>query len=150
MTKISRKKLEPNTDEYLRDQLWKAVTLLEDKTQVKEFLRDILTRTEITMLSKRLQAVKMIDEGYTYRQISKGLNMSESTIGKLHNWFDAFGSGYRNVIERLQKIENQKDGFPKKYITPASSRAALGIWVGAGKATVQVYKKYKKRKSAKS
>lgn len=150
MTKISTKKLEPNTDEYLRDQLWKAVTLLEDKSQVKEFLRDILTRTEITMLSKRLQAVRMIDEGYTYRQISKGLNMSESTIGKLHNWFGTFGGGYRNVIERLQKTEKRTKNYSHRSLIPASSRAAIEVWKGVGKGALRVYKKYKKRRSAKS
>lgn len=149
MTKISRRILEKNTDEYLREQLWKAVTLLEDKSQVKEFLRDILTRTEITMLSKRLQAVKMLKEGYTYHQISKGLNMSESTITKLHSWFDAFGNGYRNVIEGLQKIEKDKDKLPKELLAPARSRIIAGVWTGAGQEALKVYKKYKKRRSIK-
>jgi TrpR-related protein YerC/YecD len=150
MTKISRIKLEPNLESELRNQLWKAITLLEDKTEVKEFLRDLLTRTEITMLSKRLEVIKRLKEGYTYSEISKQLNVSESTITKLHNWFEAFGEGYRKVIERLQENEIRiaRRSVPNNSITPRSSRQATQVWVGAGKAVYKVYKKRRKRKSA--
>jgi TrpR-related protein YerC/YecD len=147
MTKVSKKQLQRNIDAYLQEQLWRAITLLGNKQQVKEFLRDILTNTEIVMLSKRLQVIKMLEEGCTYKQISKALNMSEATINKLYNQYNLFGAGFKNIIPKLQKIESSVKKH-KKSIIPASSRAAINFWVGSSKALTKVYKSYSKQRSA--
>lgn len=108
MVKVSRRKLSPKKRGQLVDQLWKSITLLDNKKEVGEFLFDILTRTEIQMLSKRLETVKMLEEGYSYEAIRKELSVTDSTIAKMHNWYEAFGSGYKKVIARLHRIEREQ------------------------------------------
>jgi TrpR-related protein YerC/YecD len=148
MTKISRIKLDQDDLALLIGQLWKAFTLLETKDEVHKFLHDILTRTEIQMLAKRLEVVKMLREGHTYDLIRKRLNVSDVTIAKINNWYQAFGEGYNIVIDRLHQIE--KSRLPKdRPITPASVRAAQEVWVGSAKELTKLYKKHRKRRSVK-
>jgi len=149
MTKISRKKLPLERDEQMLNQLWQAVTLLETKDEVRKFLRNILTRTEIKMLSKRLEAIRMLDEGYRYFDIRKQLNMSEVTIAKLSEQYQSFGEGYKLVIDRLWKI-NHKPGELKRRLVTGQVRQAQQFWVGTAKELTKVYKKGRKRRSARS
>ncbi|MBI4049415.1 MAG: hypothetical protein HY395_01185 [Candidatus Doudnabacteria bacterium] len=146
MTKVSRIKLPKERDELMLNQLWQAVTLLETKDEVRKFLRNILTRTEIKMLSKRLEVIRLLDEGYTYFEIRKQLSMSESTIAKLNDQFESFGEGYRLVIDRLWKVNRKAE--PKRRLLTGEYRQVKEFWVGAAEQTAKVYKKYRKRRSA--
>jgi TrpR-related protein YerC/YecD len=150
MTKISFKKLSEKKTQELTDQLWKAVTLLENKSEVRSFLHDILTHTEIQMLAKRLEVVRLLDEGYKYEEIRKSLNISEATISKIQNWREAFGQGYNIVLERLKKFDNKKMTNRKRIFNRGQAKAARDVWGGVAKATISVYKKYKKRSSVKN
>ena len=124
MTKLSRKKLTGDKMGLLNEQLWRAFASLKSKNEVHAFLHDILTHTEIQMLAKRLQVVMMLEEGLTYAQIKDSLNISEATISKIQNWKQAFGSGYKTVIERLS---NQKK--PRLAKRTMSNRAAAArMW----------------------
>ena len=124
MTKLSRKKLKGNKMGLLIDQLWRAFASLKNKDEVHVFLHDILTHTEIQMLTKRLQVVIMLDEGYTYQQVSNTLNISQSTITKVQNWKQTFGQGYKLVEGRLSS--RKKPSVIKKIISSRS--AAAMIW----------------------
>ena len=147
MTKLSTKKLTENKIGLLIDQLWRAITLLETKEEVHDFLHDLLTRTELQMVAKRLQVVKMLSEGFTYLQIRKQYNISDVTIAKINNWFESFGKGYRLVIQRLQEIEKRKN-IPQRSIVTGQIKAAQRLWIGAGKEALKLHKKYRKRRSA--
>src|SRR3989338_11157719 len=116
MTKVSTKKLPMERDEKMLNQLWQAMTLLESKNEVIKFLRNILTRTELKMLSKRLEAIRMLDEGYRYFEIRKQLSMSDVTIAKLNEQFQSFGEGYKLVIDRLWKL-NKKSEPKRRLVT---------------------------------
>ena len=147
MTKVSRKNLTPDRRDLMINQLWQAVTLLESKDEVRKFLRNILTRTEVQMLSKRLEVIRMLNEGYTYFEIRKQLNMSESTIAKLNDQFQSFGEGYKLVIDRLWKINRKKE--PKKRLLTGQIGQTKDFWVGTARELSKTYKKHRKRISAK-
>jgi len=125
MTKLSRKQLPATQKGKIIEQLWRAFASLENKNEVHDFLHDILTHTEIEMLAKRLQVVVMLDQGFTYEQIKKALNISEATISKIQNWRQAFGAGYDIVIRKLRSGSK----FRKVSNKVISSRsAAARIW----------------------
>ncbi len=54
----------------------KAIRQLKTDKQVYGFLQEILTRAELIDLSKRWRILKMLNEGYTQREIAKNLNVS--------------------------------------------------------------------------
>lgn len=124
MTKISRKKLSGDKMGLLIEQLWRAFASLKNKEEVHDFLHDILTHTEIQMLAKRLQVVMLLEEGLTYKQIKDILNISEATISKIQNWRQAFGRGYKTVIDRLAEQKKRGRGSFSKRVMSSRSAAA--------------------------
>lgn len=85
------------------------MTLLENKEQVKSFLKDLLTHTEMKMLAKRIQIAKMLLEGYSYQDIRNYVKVTDPTIAKISNILEMSGEGLRTAINYLQKIGNAID-----------------------------------------
>ena len=87
------------------------------------FLQDLLTKSEMKMLAKRLRIAKLLLAGMTYEEIEKQLHVSHSTVAKIGVWLSERGDGFRRVIERLPKDKGEKslneysewDTFKRKY-----------------------------------
>ena len=82
MTKVSRIKLDPKHLGFFLNNFWNLITLLENKDQVKSFLKDLLTHTEMKMFAKRIQIAKMLLEGYSYQTIRSYVKVTDSTIAR--------------------------------------------------------------------
>lgn len=125
MTKISRIPTDPRHMGFFIHNFWVLITLLEDKDGVKDFLKDLLTHTEMKMFAKRIQIAKMLIEGYDYRSIRGFVKVTDTTIAKINNMLAIGGEGFRTGISKLQKIEMEIDkermrvtpNFRKNYPT---------------------------------
>lgn len=53
-----------------------VLSRLESKSEVKKFLDEILTSSEIKTLSKRWRIMKMLANGATQREIAEKMNVS--------------------------------------------------------------------------
>jgi TrpR-related protein YerC/YecD len=105
MTKISRIKLDSRHLSYFLNNFWNVITLLENKEEVKEFLKDTLTHTEMKMVAKRIQIAKMLIEGHKYETIKKYVKVTDTTIAKVNNTLFMSGKGLKAAIVHLKKIE---------------------------------------------
>lgn len=123
MTKVSRVIIDPRHFDLFLNNFWNLITLLENKEEVKKFLKDVLTHTEMKMLVKRIQIAKMLVEGYSYRDIRNYVKVTDETISKISNILGIGGEGLKIAIEHLQKIEKKMEkertritpNFKKKY-----------------------------------
>ena len=109
MTKVSRIKIEPKHFGFFLNNFWNLITLLEDKEQVKNFFKDLLTPTEMKMLTKRIQIAKMLIEGYDYRAIRNYVKVTDTTIAKISNILATSNEGLIKAVGYLQKIEVRID-----------------------------------------
>jgi TrpR-related protein YerC/YecD len=109
MTKLSRNPVDSKRMGYFINNFRNAVTLLENKEEVKEFFKDIVTYTEIRMLSKRLQIAKMLLEGYDYQTIKRYVKVTDSTISKINDLLRKNGTGIKAAVEYLQKIDEKRE-----------------------------------------
>lgn len=107
MTKVSRIKVDPRHFGLFLNNFWNLITLLENKEQVKNFLKDLLTHTEMRMLAKRIQIAKMLIEGYSYRDIRNYVKVTDETISKISNKLETAGEGLKMAVQHLQKIEKE-------------------------------------------
>ncbi|MBI2036509.1 hypothetical protein HYT17_02675 [Candidatus Microgenomates bacterium] len=125
MTRISRIRVDPRHMGFFLHNFWNLITLLEDKDQVKNFLKDLLTPTEMKMLAKRIQIAKMLLGEYDYRSIRNYVKVTDTTIAKINNILASNGNGLRIAISELRKIEDEIDkermqiapNLKKKYPT---------------------------------
>ena len=58
------------------DELSKIINKLHSDKEINNFLSELLTESEINILSKRWRIMKMLQEGLTQREIAKNLSVS--------------------------------------------------------------------------
>ncbi len=83
-------------------EFYTMVSLLKSRDEVKEFFKDLLTLSEVVMISRRLQAAQMLLEGFTYDEISRKMKMGLATIGQVEKWLNNGFGGYKKVIQRYK------------------------------------------------
>lgn len=76
MTKVSRYS-DPKRLSHFIHRFWSAITLLEDRSEVISFLKDLFTPTEIRMFAKRLQIADMLAKGYKYEDIRNYVRITD-------------------------------------------------------------------------
>ncbi|MFA5987242.1 MAG: Trp family transcriptional regulator [Candidatus Paceibacterota bacterium] len=83
MPHISRNKISEETFLKINDQLLTAVVQSKNKLHGKQFLNELLTRTERVMLAKRLALFVMLAQKVPERKIADTLQISLSTVWRL-------------------------------------------------------------------
>lgn len=111
MTKVSKIKMNPKIEKRIYEILFKSVLKLKDQGEVVEFLTDLLTPTEQSMVAKRLSIAVLLAKGYTYESIMNILRVSKSAINSVSNVLVRSGKGYQKVISRLIKEEKIRKLF---------------------------------------
>jgi len=60
-----------------------VLSKLYDKTEVFNFLRDLLSEKEIIEFSRRFEVAKMLEEKISYTNIEEKTKMSSTTIARI-------------------------------------------------------------------
>lgn len=87
------------------------------------FLQDLLTKSEMKILAKRLRIAKLLIAGKDYRDIEQNLHVGHTTIAKIAAWLSERGEGFRKIIGSLPKQTNtnsweeisDRDNFKRRY-----------------------------------
>ena len=84
-----------------------AVTLaaLDDADLIESFLRSILTRSEVKLVSSRWELVKMLKAGQSQRAISRALGLSLCKITRGSRELKGQEPPLRRVIELFESID---------------------------------------------
>ncbi len=93
-------------------EFYTMVSLLKNRDEVKNFFKDLLTLSEVVMISRRIQAAKMLLEGETYETIGQKLKMSTVTVNQVEKWLNNGFGGYKKIIRRHQKRDGRQHWEP--------------------------------------
>lgn len=118
--KVKYSELSDNDKKKYLGDFYSMVSLLKNRDEVKNFFKDLLTLSEIVMISRRIQIAKMLLEGYNYREIQKKLKIGLSTICQVEKWLNTGSGGYKETIKKYNKKYPEKDDFEKYGYTPFS------------------------------
>ena len=80
----------------------KAFFVPKSEEEMKNFLRDILSKKEIEEFANRLEVARMLSEGLSYKEIEKKTGMSSTTIARISKWLNSGNGGYKNVLKNLK------------------------------------------------
>lgn len=89
-------------------QLFKAISLLKSEEECSAFFEDICTITELQDMAQRLDTALLLDKGINYQNISKQVGISTATISRVSRCINYGTGGYKIVIDRLKKAEEEK------------------------------------------
>lgn len=85
------------------DELVSALLILKDKSEMKSFLRDLLTEDEIIEFGKRWEAARMLAAGVPYSAISKAVGLSSRTVARVAQWVKRGEGGYKTALKRVAR-----------------------------------------------
>jgi TrpR-related protein YerC/YecD len=83
--------------------LFKTILKLRTPREAEKFFRDILTLKEIDEISRRWQAVLLLDKGLPYREIAKQTGHSTTTVARIAHWLLHGEGGYSLMLQRFKK-----------------------------------------------
>ena len=85
------------------DKLAEAIVSVRSVDEVYRFLSDLCTISEITEMSKRLTAAKMLRDGSTYNEIAEKTHLSTATITRVNRALRYGSDGYAMVLDRISE-----------------------------------------------
>ncbi len=88
------------------DDLYAAVTRLENLDECRRFFRDLLTETEIREFAERWKVARMLSQGVPYTTIEKETGLSSRTIAHVHKWLKQGKGGYTMMLRRVQTLKD--------------------------------------------
>ena len=113
MPRISRRKLNENVIEELKENFAFVVSALNNVKESEEFFEEFLTSEEKTMLLKRLMLHLMIHNEYKNSQINAVLGMSLESIRYHKLIYNSSGESYKKMIEKISRREKSKHFWNK-------------------------------------
>lgn len=80
-------------------QLAKAMAAIGNQQTMQDFLRDVMTEKEITEISARLEAAKMLQAGNKYTDIVAKTKLSSRTVARISDWLKNGSGGYQAALK---------------------------------------------------
>ena len=114
MSQVSRRVLDKELEDYIFNNFVKTIAKLKKPTENQNFLADLLSPIERTMLIKRLSIAVMLTKGYTYEQIDHTLKVSRPTIKNISLSLKyAQRGGWQKAVDEILKDQKREAFFNK-------------------------------------
>lgn len=82
--------------------LAETLVSLKKSDVMLNFLRDLCTLEELDVLSKRWEAVTLIQKGIPYREIAQKTGLSTTTVTRISHWLHHGEGGYAEAIKKIK------------------------------------------------
>jgi len=83
----------------LTQQLATVLSSIDDIDSMQNFLRDVMTKKEITEIGARLEAAQMLRKGAKYTEIVTATKLSSRTVARISDWLQNGTGGYDTALE---------------------------------------------------
>jgi TrpR-related protein YerC/YecD len=119
---MKNRALEPETSwERAETRLCDALLTLENVEEVRAFLRDLCTPSELEALVDRWNVVPHVLEGLPYREIHERTAVSITTIGRVARFINQGYGGYLAAAARNSKSKAKRRRTADKRSGESSS-----------------------------
>lgn len=82
------------------ESLYKAFLTMDKPDEVRQFLHDLCTPSELEAIVDRWWTASLLREGHSYREISEITGVSVTTIGRVARFLNMGEGGYRLALRR--------------------------------------------------
>jgi uncharacterized protein YerC len=93
----------------------------------QEFLEDLLTESEITMLARRLLIAKKLLAGEEIGSIARDLHVGSLTVRSIDTWLEQKFDAYRTVLPPLLQKEKPREGKTRRHRIPLDPYSFRGM-----------------------
>ena len=96
--------MKKNELQYECDDILLALSKMDSKERIFEFMLDLMTEKEILEFSRRFEVAKMLEDGISYSRIEKKTKMSSTTIAKVSKALNSDNLGYKNALNLISGL----------------------------------------------
>lgn len=96
-------------------ELFRAITVLENPDETARFFRDLCTLGELRAMAERWQVARLVDQNVSYREISRITGASTATVTRIAHWLRYGEGGYRLLLDRLAQTDQ---GSSEQEVSP--------------------------------
>ena len=82
-----------------KKELVELLAYIDDMQAILLFLSDLLTKSEYEELGKRLQIIKMLDAGFSQREIVEKLGVGIATVTRGSAMMKNQKGGFRHILD---------------------------------------------------
>jgi TrpR-related protein YerC/YecD len=93
----------PRQEALAERNLYTAIAALNSPEEVRAFMRDLCTPTELQAMADRWAVVEPLKREVPYRQIQRQTGVSLATIVRVARFFNAGNGGYAAAARRLEE-----------------------------------------------
>lgn len=134
MPRVSKIPIAKDVYKDLNDSFVDLISIFKDKSEIKKFLEDFLTKEEKLMLEKRLVLAWMIQKGYRWTEIEQVLGVSFTTINQMKHWISykkgiGIGLGKLQGIEPMRKFGKKLEVISKHIPPLTRSKKDMAKWL---------------------
>ena len=90
------------------DDVVDAMLAMRTPDELKRFLRDLCTLSELEALAHRWQTARLVDQGVAYHEIAHRVPTSTATVTRVAQWLRHGAGGYRLALERTRPTRRSK------------------------------------------
>ncbi len=101
--KSKYREISPERKQKSLEEFYEVISAIENKGDMKNFLKDLLTPTEALMIARRIEIAKLLLRGRLYEEVREELGVGFSTISYVDKWLNNGFGGYRKQIEEVRK-----------------------------------------------
>lgn len=113
---MAKPKIEVEDKKYYRDIhfLYKVLHSLNNVEEIKLFIKDILTRSELRMLKRRWHIANLLLEGLDIRTVAMKSKTSTQTVSKIKQILEEGNGGLLLALNRVgDRMKKEKSMFSK-------------------------------------
>lgn len=99
---MANRKPDENTEYLIR-----GILTLQTPEECLAFFEDLCTISELTEMSRRLLAAKMLSSNYIYSEIAAKTGLSTATISRVNRCLKYGNEGYLTVLNRLEQADRR-------------------------------------------
>ena len=108
MSKVKAYLIDKKEKQRIISDLFKIFVELKTKNEAFAFLLGLFTPSEVVMIARRIQVVKMIIDGANYDKIRAKLKVSNQTITKMEHWLRSDDTKTEFIVKKIGGYDSEK------------------------------------------
>lgn len=123
-------KSEIEAKDYFKDIhfFYEIINRLKKIEEIKLFLKDILTTSELRMLKRRWHIACLLDEGWDLRKVAAKANASTQTVTRVKKQIEEGRGGLKLALERTRSERKEKIPYDNMGALPETHKGQT-FWI---------------------
>jgi len=102
---VSKKGVNKEIERRIFRALYQVLADLKKPGEVEMFLEDVLSKTERTVVAKRVGIAMYLNKNKSYEAIRQDLKVSSATIASVQKWLEQGGEGLGLALKAMEADE---------------------------------------------